>query len=144
MSNRPAAGRTIFVRYLLMQIPSGFAVAFGLWAFVHWGPLTPAFAAVLFGFWVVVEIAMFPVLRIGYETGGQRSGVESMIGSVGRVCSDLDPEGFVQLGHERWRAVARSGDLPIPAGTHVRICEIRDLTLVVEPTDEAVNDPQGD
>jgi len=140
MSDRPSLRHTVFARYLLMQIPSAFAVALGLWAFVHWGPLTPAIAAVLFGVWVVVEIAMFPVLRIGYETGGQRAGVESMIGMVGRVCSELDPEGFVQLGHERWRAVARSEPLPVPAGSRVRICEVRDLTLVVE----AVNDPRGD
>jgi membrane-bound ClpP family serine protease len=92
---------------------------------------------------VAVEIALFPVLRIGYETGGQRAGVEAMIGAVGRVSRDLDPEGFVQLGHERWRALAATGPLPITAGTRVRIREVRHLTLVVEPADEAISDPPG-
>jgi membrane-bound ClpP family serine protease len=136
--------RTIFARYLLMQIPSGFAVVLGLWAFVHWGPLTPAFAAVLFCVWVAVEIALFPVLRVGYEEGGQRAGVEAMIGAVGVVCRDLDPEGFVQLAHERWRALAATGPFPIRAGTRVRVCEVRHLKLVVEPVDDALSDPQGD
>lgn len=132
----PTSPRAIFARYLLMQIPSGFAVAVGLWAFVHWGPLTPAIAAVLFCVWVIIEIALYPVLKIGYETGGQRAGVEAMIGMVGKVCRDLDPEGFVQLGHERWRALAETGPLPIVAGTRVRVREVRHLTLVVEPADE--------
>ncbi|MBW2287846.1 MAG: NfeD family protein [Deltaproteobacteria bacterium] len=143
MSGEPTPHRAVFARYLLMQIPSGFAVALGLWAFVHWGPLTPAIASLLFGVWVAVEIALFPVLRIGYETGGQRAGVEAMIGAVGRVSRDLDPEGFVQLGHERWRALAATGPLPITAGTRVRIREVRHLTLVVEPADEAISDPPG-
>jgi len=141
MSFEPTSQRVIFARYLLMQIPSGFAVALGLWAFVHWGPLTPAIAIVLFGFWVVVEIALFPVLRIGYETGGQQVGVEAMIGSVGSVSQELDPEGFVQLGHERWRAIAGAGPLPVAVGTRVRVREVRHLTLVVEPTAEETGRP---
>ena len=144
MSGEPTPERAIFARYLLMQIPSGCAVALGLWAFVHWGPLTPAIATALFGVWVVIEIALFPVLRIGYETGGQQAGVESMIGAVARVSRDLDPEGFVQFGHERWRALAATGPLPIKAGTRVRIREVRHLTLVVEPADEAISDLPAD
>lgn len=127
-----------------MQIPSGFAVTLGLWAFVHWGTLTPAIAVVLFGVWLVIEIALFPVLRIGYESGGQQAGVEAMIGAIGRVSRDLDPEGFVELGHERWRALAANGPLPIVAGTRVRVREVRHLTLVVEPADEVVAEPPVD
>jgi len=144
MIEEPTSPRAVFARYLLMQIPSGFAVGLGLWAFVHWGPLTPAIAAVLFCVWVVVEIALYPVLRIGYETGGQRAGVEAMIGMVGKVCRDLDPEGFVQLGHERWRALALTGPLPIEVGAKVRVCEVRRLTLVVEPADKASLDTPGE
>ena len=144
MSGESPRRRSIFARYLLMQIPSGFAVALGLWAFVHWGPLTPTIASILFVVWVMVEIALFPVLRIGYETGGQQAGVEAIIGAVGKVSQDLDPEGFVQLGHERWRALAATGPLPIKAGTRVRIREVRHLTLVVEPADEAISDLPAD
>jgi membrane-bound ClpP family serine protease len=133
MSERSSRRRTIFARYLLMQIPSGFAVALGLWAFVHWGPLPSPAAFALFGLWMAIELALFPALRIGYEEGGQVAGVESMIGAVGRVCSELDPDGFVQLGHERWRALAGEGPLPVPAGTRVRVLEVRDLLLVVGP-----------
>jgi membrane-bound ClpP family serine protease len=136
MSERTTRRRAIFARYLLMQIPSGFAVALGLWAFGHWGPLPTPAAFALFGVWVAIEIALFPVLRIGYEEGGQVAGVESMIGAVGRVCSELDPDGFVQLGHERWRARADEGPLPVPAGTRVRVLEVRDLLLIVGPVAE--------
>jgi membrane-bound ClpP family serine protease len=131
MSEQTTRRRAIFARYLLLQIPSGFAVAVGLWAFVHWGPLPPPAAFALFGVWVAIEVALFPVLRVGYEEGGQVAGVESMIGAVGRACSPLDPDGFVQLGHERWRARADGGPLPVPAGARVRVREVRDLLLVV-------------
>jgi membrane-bound ClpP family serine protease len=62
-----------------------------------------------------------------------------MLGRIGVVCDDLDPDGFVQLGSERWRAVNVVTGSTVPAGTAVRVCEVRRLTLVVEATNEPVS-----
>ena len=74
---------------------------------------------------------MFPIMRVAYEPGAIHTGIEAMIGVIGAAATDLDPEGFVSLGAERWRAVCSDGR--IPAGSAVRVREVRDLTLIVEP-----------
>jgi membrane-bound ClpP family serine protease len=67
--------------------------------------------------------------------------VEALVGAVGVAQDDLDPEGSVRLGAERWRAVA---DAFVPAGAEVRVLAVKQLTLFVEPTtsgSSAVSDP---
>jgi membrane protein implicated in regulation of membrane protease activity len=133
MKLRSGAGAAVFARYLLFQLP-GCVVAAGVLALlVRFGHLSPTLAYVLFGIWVVVEIALFPVFRVAYEPGGKIAGVEALIGALGVAQEDLDPEGSVRLGPERWRAVAGGDCSPVPAGTPVRVREVRQLTLVVEP-----------
>jgi membrane-bound ClpP family serine protease len=141
MRHRPEGGATVFARYLVFQLP-GFVVAAALLALVvHWGHLSTMLAYVLFGVWVAIEIALFPILRIAYEQGGRQTGVEAIVGSVGVALDDLDPEGSVRLGAERWRARASGDPASVAAGTAVRVREVRQLTLVVEPADA---DPDGD
>jgi len=56
-------------------------------------------------------------------------GTQSMIGQNAIARSDLDPEGFVFLRGERWRAIAEEG--PISSGEAVRITSVKGLTLTV-------------
>jgi membrane-bound serine protease (ClpP class) len=125
----------VFARYLLFQLPGCVVAAAVLAGLVHWGHLSPTVAYVLFGIWVVAEIALFPVFRIGYVTGGTRAGAEALVGALGVALEDLDPEGYVRMGAERWRAVVAGGCAPVAAGAKVRVREVRQLTLVVEPAD---------
>ena len=59
------------------------------------------------------------------------TGKEEMVGEVGRVVEDLDPEGLVKVRGELWRAVSKDGSR-IKVGEKVRVVEVRGLTLVVE------------
>lgn len=127
----------VFGRYLLFQVPGCVAAAAALAGLVHWEHLSPTLAYVLFGIWVLVEIALFPVLRVGYETGAARGGAEALVGALGIAQEKLDPEGYVRIGAERWRAVAAGECAPVAAGAPVRVREVRQLTLVVEPADLA-------
>ncbi len=63
------------------------------------------------------------------------AGKEELVGEVGRVIEDLDPEGVVKLHGELWRAKTRSGDV-IPVGEKVRVVEVSGLTLIVEKVEE--------
>jgi len=65
-----------------------------------------------------------------------RAGKEEMIGEVGRVAEELNPEGFVKLHGELWKAESRNGER-IPVGAKVRVVGLRGLTLIVERADEA-------
>jgi membrane protein implicated in regulation of membrane protease activity len=133
MKLRSDSSAAVFARYLLFQLPGCVVAAAVLAGLVHRGHLSPTVAYVLFGIWVVADIALFPVFRIGYETGGTRAGAEALVGAMGVALEDLDPEGYVRIGAERWRAVVAGGCAPVAAGAKVRVREVRQLTLVVEP-----------
>jgi membrane-bound serine protease (ClpP class) len=56
-------------------------------------------------------------------------GVQSMIGRRAIARSDLDPQGFVFIQGERWRAIAEDG--PVRRGEAVVVTGVKGLTLTV-------------
>jgi membrane protein implicated in regulation of membrane protease activity len=99
-------------------------------AAVAWWDLPRTAAALLFGVWVLKDLALFPVLRIAYEprSGG---GFAELAGARAIAREPLAPLGYVRIGGELWRAEAASGF--VPRGAPVRVVAVRGLTLVVEP-----------
>jgi|GEM_PF-2349623 len=135
MNTRPTSTAATFLRYLVLQLP-GFVVAAGVLTWlVRAGHLTAPIGYILLALWVLGEIAMFPVMRVAYEPGTAHTGIEAMVGALGSAETALDPDGFVRVGAERWRAVAQGGR--IAAGSAVRVDHVRALTLVVEPWQDA-------
>jgi membrane-bound serine protease (ClpP class) len=57
------------------------------------------------------------------------TGVENLVGAVGRAVEPLDPEGHVRVLGELWEARAPDD---IPAGAQVRVVALDGLTLEVE------------
>jgi membrane-bound serine protease (ClpP class) len=66
-------------------------------------------------------------------------GREWMIGEVGTVITDVDPDGVVEIGAGRWRARTNRAT-PVLAGERVRVAEIDGITLEVEPLEGAAKD----
>ncbi len=62
------------------------------------------------------------------------TGQEEMIGAVGKVVEDLDPEGLVKVRGELWKAVSADGST-IKVGEKVRVVRMDGLTLIVERAD---------
>ena len=95
------------------QVSTGVALAFA------------ATLALLFGF---AAAKVIKVRRTRPQTGQ-----EDLVGQEGIVRSALDPEGYVLVHGELWRA--RSDDGPIPAGERVEVAGIGDeLVLDVRPS----------
>ena len=63
------------------------------------------------------------------------AGKEELVGKVGKVVEDLDPEGVVKLHGELWTAESRSGER-IPVGEKVKVVKVDGLTLIVEKFEE--------
>ncbi len=61
-----------------------------------------------------------------------QTGKEEMIGEVGRVVQELNPEGMVKIRGELWKAESKTGER-IGVGEKVRVVEVRGLTLIVVP-----------
>jgi membrane-bound serine protease (ClpP class) len=62
-----------------------------------------------------------------------------MIGEIGTVITDVDPDGVVEIGTSRWRARTNRAT-PVLAGEQVRVAEIDGITLEVEPLEGAAKD----
>jgi len=69
-----------------------------------------------------------------------QTGKEEMVGEVGKVVQELNPEGMVKIHGELWKAESRKGE-PIKPGEKVRVVGMRGLTLVVEREGEDNNEP---
>ena len=126
----------VFARYWVYQIPGMFLAVLVLAALVRWEQISQGLAFLLFGFWVLKDLLLFPVTRIGYERGGQQQGADALPGRLGHVQEDVDAErsGWVRVGPELWRAV--SAGPALAAGTRVRVVEVRGLVLLVEGAEE--------
>ena len=66
-------------------------------------------------------------------------GREWMIGEEGVVIADVDPEGVVEVGEGRWRALTNRAT-PVKAGDPIRVAAIDGITLEVEPLEGAARD----
>jgi len=126
-----AMGRSPFLKYVLLETP-GWALAACVLAFFVWrGDLTLPVAGLLFALWVGKDFVLYPLLRVAYEDG-RSDGAGELVGALGTARERLDPEGYVRVGSELWRAVVAREQAPVEAGSAVRVLEVRDLTLRVE------------
>lgn len=125
----------VFARYWLYQIPGTVLAAAVLFVLVRWELITRGVAGLLFGFWVLKDLALFPVTRVGYERGGRPHGGDALLGAVGVVREEVPASGtgWVRVGPELWRARRQDGGEALPAGAKVRVVALEGLVLGVEP-----------
>ena len=115
-------------RYLVFQLPA-WAIAGGIaLALDAWTSLPRGWIGVALLVYVLKDFAIFPFVRGAYEATPHEPGGE-LVGARGRVVVPLDPEGWIEVRHERWRAL--SEDAAIGVGVSVRVRELRGLVLVV-------------
>ena len=67
------------------------------------------------------------------------TGREGIVGAIGRATEALEPEGWVFVWGERWRA---RSPRPIAAGQAVRVTSSEGLVLLVEPAPESAAAPE--
>lgn len=66
-------------------------------------------------------------------------GREWMIGELGIVIDDVDPDGVVEVGSGRWRARTNRAT-PVKRGDEIRVAAIDGITLEIEPLEGAAKD----
>jgi membrane protein implicated in regulation of membrane protease activity len=127
-----SAPRHPLVKYLTLQLPGWAFASIVLGLLVYHGDLSLPVAGLLFAVWIAKDFVLFPILRIGYEHGSL-DGTDGLIGALGTVRETLDPEGYIRVGSELWRARVPPEQAPVDEGAAVRVLEVRALTLHVEP-----------
>jgi membrane-bound serine protease (ClpP class) len=82
----------------------------------------------------VTATTLFFLFIVGMGLKAQRTkpaiGMETFIGRMGEVVSDLDPKGIIKVNGEIWNAVSLSEK--IDTGEKIIVKEIKNLTLFVE------------
>ena len=86
-------------------------------------------AAIVAALWIGTDLLMFPRKRRYYTSEPPE---RRMLGQTGTAISPLAPQGFARVHGELWQAVTVDHDVTLPAGTSVRVLEVRGLRLVVE------------
>jgi len=89
---------------------------------------------------VVLTTVLFFVFAVGLALRAQRSkpttGVEGLIGEIGRAETPVHATGTVYVHGETWKASSKE---PIPEGTEVRIVSVSQLKLEVEAVNTFTN-----
>jgi membrane protein implicated in regulation of membrane protease activity len=124
--------RSPFAKYLMLEAPGWVLAAAVLGFLAHRGDLAPTTAAVLLAIFVGKDFVFYPLVRVAYEAGNP-SATAGLVGALGTAQKRLDPEGYVRVGAELWRAVVARDRAPVEAGAAVRVLAVRELTLHVEP-----------
>ena len=75
------------------------------------------------------------LVRLVHQAQRRRpvTGVEGLVGALGRASGDLVPEGWVQVAGERWRARAEG---PVASGEAVRVTALEGLLVRVKKAEE--------
>ena len=125
------------VRYVLLQVPGWlFLVALlGLAVYREW--IGVVVAGVVFGLWLLKDVALYRFYRPSLEDGPYLA-TELLIGKQGEVIRTLAPVGLARVGWESWTVRAHD-DATIEVGRRVRVIAASGLTLIVVPDDEPVS-----
>ena len=129
----PALG--IVLKYLLLQLPGQISFLLILLLLRQWIEIPGYLAWGLFGVWVGKDIVMFPFLWRFYDPSRFPDRFR-MDGRKGIAVTRLNPEGYVQVHGERWRAGIAAGQPPVDRGEAIRVEAVDGLKLIVSPWSE--------
>ena len=121
----------IFFRYLLFQIPEWFVLALFLWLLVDRTAISPWSGKAFFAFWIIKDLVIFPWVHRAYARDA-KTGTDQLIGVTGVTQEQLNPEGYVKIQGELWKARADPPNKTIDPETVVKVRRAAGMTLIVE------------
>lgn len=132
----------VVLRYALIQLPGTVLLVLVILLINRWWVTVPLWLGlVIVGLAVVKDFALFPLLWRSYA-GGDPDDPSSMIGRRGIVIGRLDPEGYVRVRGELWRAETVEFDRPVEEGRSVAVVGVSGLKLYVT-SDLQASGPAG-
>ncbi len=123
--------RRILKRYILFQIPGLIIIVVLLIMSYHWAALPSWLMWILLGIWLVKDIFLYPYLWKVYDPDTPTEN-NSMVGLTGMAMERLDPEGYVEVRGEAWKAKTEGTSGIIEKGGKVKVLAEHGLTLVVK------------
>ena len=122
--------RSIYLRYILLNIPEFVAMLLILVVIQYWVTIPAWLLWSIIGFWIIKDVVLFPFIWRAYDW--DRAGrSRSMIGARGIAKENLAPAGYIQIHGELWRAERLGEEPSIEAGQSVQVKKMEGLTLFV-------------
>ncbi|MEN8752624.1 MAG: NfeD family protein [Desulfobacterales bacterium] len=132
----------VVLRYALIQLPGTVLLVLVILLINRWWVTVPLWLGLgIVGLAVVKDLVLFPLLWRSYA-GGDPDDSSSMIGRRGIVTGRLDPEGYIRVRGELWRAETVENDRPVEEGRSVAVVGVSGLNLYVR-TDFQSYGPAG-
>ncbi len=114
------------IKYLLLQIPALILlICIVLWFYLS-GVLSLIWFMLIVLIWVMKDVLLFFVVWKAYDTSKKIP-----VSERGMTIENLDPDGYIEVGSELWRATCTQKNQTIKKGREVKIIAIKGLTLEV-------------
>jgi len=128
----PAA---VYLRYGLLMLPELALLVVIMLIVRRWVELPLWLLVGLPLLWLIKDMVLFPFVWRAYDW--DRPGISRrLIGERAIVMEPLDPEGYVQVGAELWKAECIGGGQQVSRGGAVEVVMRRGLKLFVRPAVE--------
>ena len=136
MDNKPARPSVrIVIKYFLLQLPGVIAFILILLLVRQWLEVPAYLLWGLLGIWVGKDIVLFPFLWRCHDPN-QYPDRFRMVGRRGLALTRLNPDGYVQVQGERWRAGVHEGQASIDKDEAICVEAINGLKLKVKSCPE--------
>ncbi len=120
----------VIIRYALFQIPEILLLLLVLYGLHHWFSVPLWMLGMILGIWIIKDFILFFFIWRAYEI--PESGRDPRLeGAVGVTIEALDPQGYVEINGELWKAQSKNKQ-PIPARQKVAVVDHKGLLLIVQ------------
>lgn len=120
----------VYIRYFLFQLPGAVILVSIMLLVKYYADFDWYIFWIILAAWIIKDIIMFPFIWRSYDTGNESS-AQNFKGKKAEVTRKLDPEGYVRIGGELWRA-RLIDDVPAEKGDRVSVEEREGLLLRVK------------
>jgi len=124
--------KAILIKYMLLQIPETAVIIIVLVILIKFSSISVWLAICLAALWIIKDIIMFPLLWPSYG-GTNIKDWHSLIGKEGIVTERCDPQGYVVVHGESWKAQVQDQLSPVDKGSRIQVTGSKGLILYVKP-----------
>jgi len=118
------------VKYILLQIP-GLIVFIIVLALISRFTNVPAWLLIIIlVIWIGKDAALFPKVWKAYVSNNP-SPMEQLIGMTGIVVDSLNPDGYIKVKGELWKAEIRDIEFPVKEGDEIKVSGVEGMMLIV-------------
>jgi membrane protein implicated in regulation of membrane protease activity len=128
----------ILLRYFLLQLP-GMAIFGAIVVLSYHLTFLPSWLAwAVCAVWIIKDIVFYPMVWQAYDPDRQKDR-NTMLGKICITTEKLNPEGYVEVNGESWKAVAEISYSPIGKGKEVIITGVEGLKVFVKPVESDIS-----